>query len=158
MCVEMGRFLLVEDDDRDVELTLNAFAKARLESEVTVVRDGEEALDLLNRRGKFEGLPPGNPDLVLLDIKMPKVGGLEVLREIRESEHLKMIPVIVLTTSRDAHDISESYELGISAYIAKPVDFQKFVEAVRKIGLLWGALNEPPPGNPGRRRLRGSRL
>ncbi len=145
--MELRRILLVEDDPNDVELTLTAFEKNNLANEVMVVRGGEEALDLLHRRGKFETLPVGNPELILLDLKMPKVDGLEVLRQIRKGEKLKLIPVIVLTTSREERDVIESYELGVNAYVVKPVDFEQFVEAVREIGLFWAVLNEPPPGS-----------
>jgi CheY-like chemotaxis protein len=145
--MELRRILLVEDDPNDVELTLTAFGKHNLANEVMVARDGEEALDLLCRRGKFEGLPEGNPELILLDLKMPKVDGLEVLRRIRADENLRLIPVIVLTTSREEQDIVQSYDLGVNAYVVKPVDFEQFVEAVREIGLFWAVLNEPPPGS-----------
>jgi len=145
--MELRRILLVEDDPRDVELTLTAFEKHNLANEVMVTRDGEEALDLLHRRGTFEALPNGNPELILLDLKMPKVDGLEVLRQIRANENLKLIPVIVLTTSREEQDIIQSYKLGVNAYVVKPVDFDQFVEAVREIGLFWAVLNEPPPGS-----------
>ena len=145
--VELKRILLVEDSANDVELTLAAFAKHNLVNEVMVVRDGEEALDLLCRRGKYEVLPAGNPELILLDLKMPKVDGLEVLRQVRANEKLKLIPVIVLTTSSEQQDIIQSYELGVNAFVVKPVDFEQFVEAVREIGLFWAVLNQPPPGS-----------
>ena len=145
--MELKRILLVEDDPNDVELTLTAFEKNNLTNEVMVARDGEEALDLLHRRGTFESVPAGNPELILLDLKMPKVNGLEVLRQVRANEKLKLIPVIVLTTSHEERDVIESYELGVNAYVVKPVDFEQFVEAVREIGLFWAVLNEPPPGS-----------
>jgi CheY-like chemotaxis protein len=144
--MELKRILLVEDSANDVELTLEAFAKHNLANEVMVARDGEEALDLLWRRGKYEALPAGNPQLILLDLKMPKVDGLEVLRQIRADEKLKLIPVIVLTTSNEQRDVVRSYELGVNAFVVKPVDFVQFVEAVREIGMFWAVLNEPPPG------------
>ncbi len=139
--------LLVEDDPRDVELTLAAFEQHNLANEVMVARDGEEAMDLLFRRGKYQELPSGNPVLILLDINMPKVDGLEVLRQIRADEKLKLIPVVVLTTSREQRDVIRSYNLGVNAYVVKPVGFEQFVEAVREIRLFWGVLNEPPPGS-----------
>ncbi len=145
--MELRRILLVEDNTHDVELTLTAFKRHNLANEVMLARDGEEALDLLHRRGKFEALPNGNPELILLDLKMPKVDGLEVLQQIRADEKLKLIPVIILTTSREEQDIIRSYELGVNAYVVKPVDFKQFVEAVREIGLFWAVLNEPPPGS-----------
>lgn len=144
--MELKRILLVEDDPRDIELTLDAFETHNLANEIMVAHDGEEALHLLRRQGKFEELPGGNPALILLDLKMPKVDGLEVLRAIRADDTLKLIPVIVLTTSREERDVIESYRLGVNAYVVKPVDFDQFVEAVREIGLFWAVLNEPPPG------------
>jgi CheY-like chemotaxis protein len=145
--MELRRILLVEDDTNDVELTLKAFGEHNLANEVMVTRDGEEALDLLHRRGKYKNLPEGNPELILLDLKMPKVDGLEVLRHIRADEKLKLIPTIILTTSREEKDIIDSYNLGVNAYVVKPVGFEEFVEAVRELGLFWAVLNEPPPGS-----------
>jgi CheY-like chemotaxis protein len=143
---ELKQILLVEDDINDVELTLAALEEHNLANEVFVVRDGEEALDLLFRRNTYENLPPGNPCVILLDLKMPKVDGLEVLRQIRADENLKLIPVIMLTSSREESDLVTSYELGVSAYVVKPVDFSQFVDAVKKLGLFWAVLNVPPPG------------
>ena len=142
---DLLRILLVEDDARDVELTITAFEKNNLANEIVVARDGEEALDYLHRRGKFETAPNGNPELILLDLNMPKISGLEVLRHIRGDEKLKLIPVVVLTTSREEQDVIESYELGVNGYVVKPVNFSEFVEAVRQIGLFWAVLNESPP-------------
>jgi len=144
---EVRPILLAEDDKKDVELTLFALEEHNLANKVTVVNDGEEALDYLFRRGKFETFPQGNPSIILLDLKMPKVDGLEVLRQIRADENLKMIPVAVLTSSREEQDIIESYHLGVNAYVVKPVDFGKFVDAVKAIGLFWALFNEPPPGS-----------
>ncbi|NIA13612.1 MAG: response regulator [Nitrospiraceae bacterium] len=143
--MELKRILLVEDDPRDIELTIEAFETHSLANEIMIAHDGAEALDLLQRRGKFETMPGGNPALILLDLKMPKVDGLEVLRAVRADDNLKLIPVIVLTTSREERDIIESYNLGVNAYVLKPVGFEEFVEAVREIGLFWAVLNEPPP-------------
>jgi CheY-like chemotaxis protein len=140
------RILLADDDPRDQELTVMALSEYRRANEIMMVNDGVEALDYLLRRDKFAGLPAGNPAIVLLDLKMPKVDGLEVLREIRKTPALRLLPVVILTSSRQEADVAESYNLGASAYVVKPVDFHDFVEAVRKTGLFWVLLNEPPPG------------
>jgi CheY-like chemotaxis protein len=145
--MQLRRILIVEDDPNDLELTLEAFEQNGLYNEITTARNGLEALDILLRRGEYADLPPGNPALVLLDLKMPKVDGLEVLRTIRSSPTLKLIPVIILTTSREEKDIVESYNLSVNAYVVKPVGFENFVEAVRELGLFWAVLNEAPPGS-----------
>lgn len=142
---ESKQILLVEDDDKDVELTLAALGNHNLANYVDVTHDGEEALDYLYRRGKFKGRTGNNPVVVLLDLKMPKVGGLEVLRQIKSDDHLKMIPVVVLTSSKEEKDIVESYRLGVNAYVVKPVKFHEFIEAIKELGLFWLVLNEPPP-------------
>jgi CheY-like chemotaxis protein len=141
------RILLGEDDPRDVELTLAALAEHNLANQVVVVGNGEQALDYLHRRGEFSTRREGNPVVVLLDIKMPKVGGLDVLREMKADERLRTIPVIMLTSSREAPDLKESYKLGVSAYVVKPVDFHKFVDVVKGLGVFWAVINEPPPGS-----------
>lgn len=143
---ELKRILLAEDDDKDVELTLTALEEYNLANEVAVVYDGEEALDYLYRRGNFKDRPQDNPAVVLLDLKMPKVDGLEVLRQMKADDELKMIPVVVLSSSGEGRDVVESYKLGVNAYVVKPVDIQKFLEAVKKLGLFWAVINEPPPG------------
>jgi CheY-like chemotaxis protein len=148
--IELKRILLVEDDPKDVELTLEALSEYHLANEVFVARDGEEALDYLNRSGKFQTVPNGNPAAILLDLKLPKVNGLEVLGRIRANEELKMIPVIVLTSSRQEADLEKCYELGVNAYVVKPVDFHEFINAVRGLGVFWGLINEPPPGSIGK--------
>ncbi len=148
--VHLKRILLVEDDRKDVELTLEALSEYNLANEVVVVRDGEEALDYLHRRGKFEARVDGNPAAILLDLKLPKVNGLEVLGRIRADEKLRMIPVIVLTSSRQEEDLKKSYELGVNAYVVKPVDFHEFINAVKELGVFWGLINEPPPGSLGK--------
>jgi len=143
--VKTKGILLVDDSANDVELTLAALGKHHLANDVTVTRDGDEALDYLFRRGRFADRPDNNPVLVMLDLKMPKVDGLEVLRQIRSSEALKLIPVVVLTSSREERDVIKSYMLGINAYVVKPVEFEKFFEAVEELGLFWVLINEPPP-------------
>ncbi len=148
--IHLKRILLVEDDRKDVELTLEALSEYNLANEVVVVRDGEEALDYLHRQGKFESRVDGNPAAILLDLKLPKVNGLEVLGRIRTDEKLRMIPVIVLTSSRQEEDLKKSYELGVNAYVVKPVDFHEFINAVKEVGVFWGLINEPPPGSLGK--------
>jgi len=145
MNAEVKTILLAEDDPNDVELTLTALGEHNLANQVAVVHDGEEALDYLYRREKFSERLNGNPIFVLLDLKMPKVNGLEVLRKMKSDERLKTIPVIVLTSSREAPDLAECYELGVNAYVVKPVDFQDFINAVKELGIFWAAINEPPP-------------
>lgn len=141
----LKKILLVEDDPRDVELTLTGLDENHLANKVAVVRDGAEALDYLYRRGKFQTRAEGNPILVLLDNKMPKVSGLEVLKTIKMDEQLKTIPVVVLTSSREAPDLVEFYKHGVNAYVVKPVDFAEFMKAVQQLGVFWAAVNEPPP-------------
>jgi len=139
------KILLVEDDPRDVELALTALEEHRLADQVAVVNDGAEALDYLYRRGKFQNRPGGDPLLVLLDNKMPKVGGLEVLKVIKTDERLKIIPVVALTSSRETSDLVEFYKHGVNAYVVKPVDFSEFRNAVKQLGSFWATVNEPPP-------------
>lgn len=142
----LKRILLAEDNERDVELTLAALDEHNLANEVVVARDGAEALDYLYARGKFTGHANGLPVVVLLDLKMPKVDGLEVLRQMRSDPEIKRVPVVMVTSSREEQDLVHSYELGVNAYVVKPVDFQKFVDSVREIGVFWAIINEPPPG------------
>ena len=150
MVTELKRILLVEDDPRDVELILESLGDYNLANEVVVARDGEEALDYLYHRGNFKARPNGNPAVVLLDLKLPKVNGMEVLRQIRSDEKLKMMPVVILTSSREEKDWVESYKLGVNAYVVKPVDFHEFVKAVKDVGAFWAVVNEPPPGSIGK--------
>ena len=128
-----------------MELTLAALEEPYLANKVVVVNDGEEALDYLYCRGKFKTRAGGNPIVVLLDNKMPKVSGLEVLKTIKADEHLKMIPVVVLTSSRETPDLVEFYKHGVNAYVVKPVEFSEFMKAVKQLGIFWAAVNEPPP-------------
>jgi CheY-like chemotaxis protein len=147
---EPGKILLVEDDPYDVELTLSALAENYLTNEIVVTRDGAEALDYLYRQGAYESRAAGNPAVMLLDLKLPKVDGLEVLERIKTDPNLKMIPVVMLTSSREEQDLVRSYNSGVNAYVVKPVGFHDFVEAVRELGLFWAVINQPPPGSVGR--------
>ena len=144
---ELGRILIVEDDPKDVELTLTALEEYNLANEVVVTRDGEEALDYLYCRGSFKMRGGENPAVLLLDLKLPKVDGLEVLERIRSDEKLKLIPVVVLTSSREEKDLVASYKLGVNGYVVKPVDFHEFVNAIKELGVFWALINEPPPGS-----------
>jgi CheY-like chemotaxis protein len=139
--------LLVEDNPNDVELTLSALKEARLANEIVVTNDGEQALDYLQRRGKYSGRTTPNPAVILLDLKMPKVDGHEVLRQIRADSELRLIPVVVLTSSREEKDLYSSYDKGANSYVVKPVDFEEFIGAISKLGVFWAVLNEPPPVN-----------
>lgn len=141
------RILLVEDDPKDIELTLAALDDYNLANEIAVVRDGVEALDYLYRRNAFDQRPAGNPVVILLDLKLPRLDGVEVLRQLKTDDQIRLIPVVVLTSSRESRDLEECYKLGVNAYVVKPVQFTKFVEAVKKIGMFWALLNEPPPGS-----------
>ena len=139
--------LLAEDSPQDVELTLAAFRENHVANDVVVVRDGEEALDYLFCRASFTHRESGNPAFVLLDLKMPKMDGLETLAVIKSDEKLRQIPVVMLTSSREEIDLIRSYELGVNAYVVKPVDFHQFVNAVKELGVFWAVINEPPPGS-----------
>src|SRR6202022_214622 len=147
MLDNMGRILMVEDDPRDVELTLTALEDYNLSNEVVVAGDGEEALDYLYCRGAFKMRTSENPAVLLLDLKLPKIDGLEVLQTIKADEKLRIIPVVVLTSSREERDMVASYKLGVNAYVVKPVDFHEFVNAIKELGVFWAIINEPPPGS-----------
>jgi CheY-like chemotaxis protein len=138
---------MVEDDPRDVELTLTALEEYNLANEVVVTHDGAEALDYLNCRGEFSTRSGENPAVILLDLKLPKVDGLEVLQQIKSDPKLRIIPVVVLTSSREEKDMVASYQLGVNAYVVKPVDFHEFVNAIRDLGVFWAVINVPPPGS-----------
>jgi CheY-like chemotaxis protein len=142
----LKRILLAEDNAHDVELTLAALEEHNLANEVVVVRDGAEALDYLFHRGQFAGHANGLPVVVLLDLKMPKVDGLEVLKQMKEDSALKHIPVVMITSSREEQDLVRSYQLGVNAYVVKPMDFQQFVTSIKEVGYFWAIINEPPPG------------
>lgn len=137
--------LLVEDDARDLELTLVALERSELANEVVVVRDGAQALDYLRREGEFAQRPAGNPAVVLLDLKLPKIDGLEVLQAVRATPELRSLPIVMLTSSHEEGDVVKSYELGVNAYVVKPVEFDNFSEAVKALGLFWLVINQPPP-------------
>jgi CheY-like chemotaxis protein len=146
---KLSNILLVEDDPYDVELTLTALTDSHLTNEIVVVRDGAEALDYLYRRGAYESREAGNPAVILLDLKLPKVDGLEVLKRVKSDPPLWTIPVVMLTSSREEKDLAESYDSGSNAYVVKPVGFGDFVEAVRELGIFWAVINQPPPGSIG---------
>jgi CheY-like chemotaxis protein len=144
--------LLVEDNPKDLELTLLALGKSNLANEVITVRDGKEALDYLFREGQYASRTAGNPAVILLDLKLPKVDGIQVLERVKSSSALQSVPVVILTTSREETDLARSYKLGVNAYVVKPVAFKDFIEAIQDLGVFWAVLNEPPPGSmkPGR--------
>lgn len=139
--------LLVEDNPHDLELTLVALERSQLANEVIVLRDGAEALDYLFKRGDYDGRAEGNPAVMLLDLKLPRVDGLEVLKAVREDDALRSIPIVMLTSSREEPDLNRAYELGVNAYVVKPVEFKEFVSAISDLGIFWAVLNEPPPGS-----------
>jgi CheY-like chemotaxis protein len=144
MNTEVKRILIVDDSPNDVELTISALAEKNLANEVVVAEDGEEALDYLHKRGKFAAYEKGNPIVILLDIKMPKMDGIEVLKHIRSNPKLKLIPVIMLTSSLEERDLVESYKLGANAYVVKPVDINQFINAVKDLGQFWAVINQLP--------------
>jgi len=143
--IELRTILLVEDNPKDVELTLEALSEHNLANNVVVVNDGVAALEYLRYEGKFKRRKKGYPAVILLDIKMPRMDGIEVLHAIRNDPSLKMIPVVMLTSSREEPDLKRSYEIGVNAYVVKPVDFKKFIEAVKQLGIFWALINELPP-------------
>jgi len=145
----LGQILLVEDNLNDIELTTVALKQNHLVNEIVVARHGGEALDYLFRRGAYQDRARANPIVVLLDLKMPKVDGLEVLRQLKGDETLKVIPVVMLTSSREEADLVKSYRLGANAYVVKPVGFEQFADAIRQVGIFWAVLNEPPPDSGG---------
>jgi CheY-like chemotaxis protein len=146
--VTLNRILLVDDSPRDTELALAALEAHHLANEIVTLRDGVEVLDYLYRRGEFADREQANPIVILLDLKMPRVDGIEVLRQIKGDPELKMIPVVVMTSSREEQDVLESYKLGVNAFVVKPVNFGEFVTAVKQVGAFWAVLNEPPPRGP----------
>jgi CheY-like chemotaxis protein len=153
---DLKPILLVEDNPNDVELTLAALARSHLANEVVVVRDGAEALDYLNRTTAYASRPPGLPAVVMLDLKLPKIDGLQVLEKIKQTPELRSLPVVMVTSSREERDLVQSYQLGVNAYVVKPVSFNEFVEVIQDLGVFWAVLNEPPPGSTRARRDGGS--
>jgi CheY-like chemotaxis protein len=143
--IDLKTILLVEDNQKDVELTLEALAEHNLANRVTVIRDGVEALEYLRYEGKYKQRKRRSPAVILLDIKMPRMDGIEVLRAIRSDDKLKTLPVVMLTSSREEPDLKRSYELGANAYVVKPVDFKDFIDAVKEVGIFWAVINELPP-------------
>jgi CheY-like chemotaxis protein len=148
---ELKRIVLAEDNANDVELTVTALHQNRVVNEVVVVRDGEQLLDYLYKRHAYADRPGQNPALILLDLKMPKVDGIEVLRQVKSDPVLRSIPIVVLTSSREEQDLVRSYDLGVNAYVVKPVDFHEFVDAVKLLGGFWAVVNETPPDSALRR-------
>ncbi|MCF8295447.1 MAG: response regulator [Bacteroidales bacterium] len=142
---ELKTILLAEDNPQDLELTIEALTEHHIANDVVIVKDGVEALEYLNCEGPFKNRKKGNPAVLLLDIKMPRMDGIEVLEAIRSNEKLKTLPVVMLTSSREEPDLLKCYKLGVNAYVVKPVDFKDFVEAVKHIGIFWAMLNEQPP-------------
>jgi CheY-like chemotaxis protein len=142
---DLRPILLVEDSPQDLELTLAALGKCQLANEIVVTRDGAQALDYLYCKGEYAGREPGAPAVVLLDLKLPKLDGLEVLERVKSDEHLRQVPVVMLTSSREEKDLVRSYQLGVNAFVVKPVDFREFFEAIQDLGVFWAILNEPPP-------------
>ena len=147
---ELKRIVLVEDSPNDVTLVLAAFQETNLANEVVVLNDGQQALDFLHKRGEYAQRQDANPAVVLLDLKLPKVDGLQVLADIKKTEKLRSVPVVMLTSSREEPDLARCYDLGANAYVVKPVSFPDFVAALKDLGLFWAVLNEPPPGSIGR--------
>jgi len=145
---KIKKILLVEDNENDIELTLNALQECRLSNEVQAVRDGAEALDFMYYRNKFKDREEGVPCVILLDLKMPRVDGIEVLRALKGDANLRHVPIVMLTSSREERDLVLSYDLGVNAFVVKPVDFSQFVQAIRNLGMFWAIINEPPPPKP----------
>jgi CheY-like chemotaxis protein len=143
--IELKTILIAEDNPQDVELTIEALAEHNLANQVVSVKDGVEAMEYLNYQGQYKNRKTGNPAVLLLDIKMPRMDGIEVLTAIRGNDKLRVIPVVMLTSSREEPDLKKCYELGVNAYVVKPVNFKDFMDAVKHIGFFWALLNEQPP-------------
>jgi CheY-like chemotaxis protein len=143
--IELRKILLAEDNPKDIELTLEALSEHNLANEVIVLKDGVEVMEFLRKEGKFKLRSPGLPAVLMLDIKMPRMDGLEVLKEIRRDPKLKLLPVVILSSSREEQDLIRSYELGVNAYVVKPVDFAEFIQAIKLLGVFWALINEKPP-------------
>jgi CheY-like chemotaxis protein len=149
--VDLKSILLVEDDPKDVELTLIALSECNLANEIEVTRDGAEALDYLYRRGAYANRPEQNPVVILLDLKMPKVDGIQVLKTLKSDRQMSSIPVVILTSSREPSDLDECYKLGVNSFVVKPVHFAEFTKVVKEVGMFWAIINEPPPGSMSRK-------
>ena len=145
METEIKTILIVDDSRNDIELAIAALSEKNLANEVVVAEDGVEALDFLYKRGKFSGYKSGNPVVILLDIKMPLMNGIEVLKHIRQDPKFKLIPVIMVTSSAEEKDLVESYKLGANSYVVKPVDIVQFIDAIKVLGQYWAVINQPPP-------------
>ena len=144
---ELKQILLVEDDPNDVELIITGLSENNLANEIVADHSGDEALDYLKYRGKYAGRTNGHPAVVLLDLKLPKISGLEVLRQIKSDENLKCIPVVILTSSKEDKDVVQGYALGANSYVVKPVDFHQFIDSIKLIGAYWAIVSEPVPGH-----------
>ena len=142
---DLRPILLVEDNPKDLELTLAALAKCQLANDIVIARDGAEAIDYLFATGSHEGRNTGDPAVVLLDLKLPKVDGIEVLERVKNDPSRRQIPIVMLTSSREELDLVRSYSLGVNAFVVKPVDFNAFFEAIQDLGMFWAVINEPPP-------------
>ncbi len=142
--MKLNHILVVEDSENDLELTLDALTENNFANKIEVARDGAEALDYVFREGRWKERQTGNPTVILLDLKLPKISGLEVLKKLREDETTKNIPVVILTSSKEEQDIYEGYRLGTNAYVVKPVEFDEFVKAIRSLGVFWALVNQPP--------------
>lgn len=149
--MDLKRVLLVEDSSKDAKLTLAAFEESGLANELVWVKDGQEALDYLYLQGDYVGRPGGHPAVVLLDLKLPRVDGLQVLEKVKGDPNLRMVPVVMLTSSNQEADLARTYGLGVNAYVVKPVGFSEFVTALRELGLFWAVVNHPPPGSVARK-------
>lgn len=147
---DLRPILLVEDNPKDLELTQAALERCQLANALVVTRDGAEAIDYLSRQGEYADRPAGHPAVVLLDLKLPKIDGLEVLATVKKNPDLRHIPVVMLTSSREEQDVVKSYDLGVNAFVVKPVEFSKFFEAIRDLGVFWAILNEPVPAGRGK--------
>lgn len=147
---ELRPILLVEDSPNDLELALAALERCQLANPIHVARDGVEALDYLHARGAWAGREAGDPAVVLLDLKLPRLDGLEVLEQVKKDPQLRAVPIVMLTSSREERDLVRSYELGVNAFVVKPVDFRAFLQAIQELGMFWAVLNQPPPRLPNR--------
>jgi CheY-like chemotaxis protein len=142
--MKIKTILLAEDNQNDIDLTILALSEYNLANNIVIANDGVEVMDYLRSQGRFEGRNPGSPAVILLDLKMPRMDGLEVLKEIKNDKELKLIPIVMVTSSREEKDLVQSYHLGVNAYVVKPVDFDQFIDAIKQLGAFWAVLNEIP--------------